>query len=448
MFLVSNWSFQNGFLDYVNRNELNKLEGLGASLQDIYRDEKGWGNLESNRPRWRKLIHEQVSPNRQERDSTLNRSPRDTHKPTKQKNPEHNKPIGRLYLLDHNKMPLIGPDKLHNDVLYKTLFLEKNIIGYIAINKHQQLSYKLDQVFAKQQRRSYLWIAFGSILISIFIALPFSQRLIKPILQLLVATQELAKGRYQSRVEIKQNDEIGELSKSFNSMADNIEAQQKTQQQWLADISHELRTPLSVLKGEIEALLDGVREFNSNNIDSLHQEVDYINSLVEDLHELAQSDMKALSFNKEKIFLKSTIHEAGEIFTNEIDNKELTLSIECSDSVIVYADRNRLNQVFINLFQNNIRYTQKAADIIIQVKNKQGIKILWEDSGPGVTAANLEKLFDRLYREDSSRSSFSKGSGLGLSICRSIIENHQGSMHAYQSKLGGLGIEINLPQIN
>lgn len=442
MFVVSSWSFQNGFLDYINRSELNKLEGLAIALQDIYANDGSWKRLKGKHRQWRNLIHERITSPTIPRESTLLRSPRDTNDRLSRQPPNRRVPNGKIFLTDPQKNIIVGSPFLSDEALFRPLYLNEQIIGYIGVEKKAQLSHKLDRVFADQQKQSYAWIAVGSIIISLLIALPFASQLIKPILELLKSTQELSKGNYQSRVEIQSRDEIGQLSRSFNSMADSIEAHQRTQQQWVADISHELRTPLAVLKGEIEALLDGIRKADHENLESLQQEVNYINGLVEDLHELAKSDIKALSFQKNNFLLKPLIEEVVDIFQNEIELKGFTIDLMCTDNVEMYADRNRIMQVLVNLLQNNCRYTQDHATIKINVEKDLNTSILWEDSGPGVNSVNLERLFDRLYREDSSRSSFTRGSGLGLSICRSIIENHQGTMNAFSSKLGGLGIKI------
>ncbi len=444
MFLVSSWSFQNGFLDYINRSQLDKLEGLSIALQNIYKEDKSWVRLDQNHRLWRELIRDRVIHPAQPRESTLLRSSRDDK--DRRRPPHHRKAtMGKLILFDKNKNRLVGPPRSVNEVLYRPLYESNKVIGFIGLEKRLELSHTLDQVFAEQQRRSYAWIAFGSLLISLIVALPFSAKIIRPILDLLKGTQELAQGNYQSRVDNPSKDEIGQLSTSFNSMADSIEAHQKTQQQWVADISHELRTPLGVLKGEIEAILDGIRQASPENIESLHQEINYVNRLVEDLHELAKSDIKALSLQKESFPLYDLLNEVKEIFSQENESKGFNIDIQCDKSLVVFADRSRLTQVFVNLFQNNLRYTKKGANISIKAEKNTAISVQWEDSGPGVASQNLDKLFQRLYREDASRSSFTRGSGLGLSICKSIIENHGGSMQAYPSSLGGLGININLP---
>jgi two-component system sensor histidine kinase BaeS len=444
MYVVNMWSFQNGFLDYVNRNELNQLDGLSIALQKEFARENSWVSFQKQPLLWRQLINNHVLNPARLRESTLLRSQRDPHK--KERRPKR---PGRLLLLDESQGLIIGRQALKERAIFRPLMHNNRIIGYLGIEKRVQLSENLDQIFSKQQQQNFIWIALGSVLITVLIALPFASQIIKPIQALLDGTRSLASGNYQSRVEVKTRDETGKLAKAFNQMAENIEKNRDIQKQWLADISHELRTPLSVIKGEIEAMLDGIRPLQKENIKSLHQEINYINRLVNDLHELSQSDLSVLQPKKSKLILSNILNEVLEIFKNEIEEKQLNISINCLESLPLFADKDQLLQVFINLLQNNLRYSENKANIFITVESKNNngentIHLRWEDSGPGVKNENLTKLFDRLYREDSSRSLF-KGSGLGLSISKNIIQVHKGSISAFHSKQGGLGIEIILP---
>jgi len=440
MYLVSSWTFQNGFLDYVNRFELSQLDRLSAKLIDIYAKEGSWQTLKNDRRLWRTLLQEQNQQPGSHRDNSLLRPTPDKEQDTTRKDRE------RIFLFDENKKLLLGIVNSHSDLLFQPLYFNNKIIGYLAIEKKVQLAYNLDRAFAQQQKAAYGWIALGSVFISVLIAFPFAAGIIKPLRSLLTSTQALAKGLYQSRVNIFSNDEIGKLGLAFNEMADSIEQHQKKQQQWIADISHELRTPLAVLKAEIEAMQDGIRPIDNNSINSLHQEVNYLSRLVGDLHELSREDCKTLSYYKTYTHVEGVIKEAIDSFTQELEEKKLTVQLVTNSLPGIQADQDRLMQLFVNILQNNCRYCPENSLINITItKENNHLKILWEDSGNGVNDENLGKLFDRLFREDKSRSQFQKGSGLGLSISKSIVESHKGSINAFHSKLGGLGIQILLP---
>ena len=442
MYLVSSWTFQNGFLDYVNRFELTQLDRLSAKLIDIYEKEGSWQILKTDRRLWRTLLQEQSQQPSFQRDNSLLRPTPDKFREESRRDREP------ILLFDENKKLLLGFRKPEAELLYQPLTLNNKVIGYLAIEKRIQLAYNLDQAFAQQQVAAYGWIALGSVFISILIAFPFASRIIKPLRALLDSTQALAKGLYQSRVAVFSKDEIGKLGLAFNDMADNIEQHQKQQQQWIADISHELRTPLSVLKAEVEAMQDGIRPIDNNSINSLHQEINYLSRLVGDLHELSKEDSKTLSYHKASTHVEDIIKEAIDSFSQELEEKKLTIKLQTDTVPNIQADQDRMMQLFVNLLQNNCRYCPENATISVTIKSKNNcVEILWEDSGYGVNNENLGKLFDRLFREDKSRSQYQKGSGLGLSISKSIVESHKGSISAFHSALGGLGIKISLPSI-
>lgn len=483
MFVVSSWSFQNGFLEYVNQSELNQLEGLAQALSKGYRTKQNWQWLVQDKAHWRKL----VQSNTFERNTGNNYNVLRNNEPLRTGPPSPPEPKKQLVLLSAEKQVLVGSSHSHSNLILKPIFADNKTIGYLGIERRHQLSQHLDKVFADQQRSAYSWIALGSILISVIIAIPFASYLSKPVLSLLAGTKSLSQGNYGSRVQKISNDEIGKLAVAFNEMASNIEKGSLIQQQWVGDISHELRTPLAILKGEVEAIQDGIRTASPENLSSLHQEILHLSRLVDDLHELSQSDMRTLKYEKSNLSLNHLLKEISNTFQMELDEKDISLSIQnlslnTTDTAIILADRDRLIQLFSNLMQNNLRYAGRSSQLTIRIsENKWGdlsaseqnlyrdvtnshnemepplpqetaqqklISVFWEDNGPGVKPENLAKLFDRLYREDPARTKSYKGSGLGLSICKSIVEAHNGKISAYKTSTGGLGINITFPAAN
>jgi two-component system sensor histidine kinase BaeS len=231
-------------------------------------------------------------------------------------------------------------------------------------------------------------------------------------------------------------------------MALTLEKHNKDQRQWVADISHELRTPVAVLQGEIEALLDGVRPITPETVRSLHAEALRLNRLVEDLYELSLSDIGALSYRKELLDVADVLNVSLDGFRAEFGRKNITLRTDPSaeQNVVAYADWGRLEQLFANLLENSLRYTDAGGETAVNLAlSNSHIIIKFQDSAPGVPERNLDRLFERLYRVEGSRSRTSGGAGLGLAICKNIVEAHEGSISAHQSPLGGLLIRISLP---
>jgi two-component system sensor histidine kinase BaeS len=207
---------------------------------------------------------------------------------------------------------------------------------------------------------------------------------------------------------------------------------------------------LSILKGQVEALEDGIRPFDLKAIKLLGGEVNRLGKLVDDLFQLSLSDLGALSYSKEPLNLSHLVEVTMDHFEERLAIKELDLQISltrCS-KVKILADPQRLRQSLINIVENSIRYTDAGGCIKVSC-NQQGRSVFLrlEDSTPSVPPQQLGQLFQRLYRGESSRNRKTGGAGLGLTIVKAIIEAHEASITAKHSSLGGLLLELKFPII-
>jgi two-component system sensor histidine kinase BaeS len=231
-------------------------------------------------------------------------------------------------------------------------------------------------------------------------------------------------------------------------MAAALEQSEQSRRRWVADISHELRTPLSVLRGELEALQDGIRPLTPSAIDSLFADVMRLHRLTEDLYQLSLSDKGALSYRKDHLdpveILKDDLASLKMKFKDK--NIQIKWVNDISNPIYIYADPDRLSQLYRNLLNNSASYTDNNGQLIITIFQKTtNLTINLSDSEPGVPEHEVSKLFDRFYRLESSRNRHYGGAGLGLAICKNIVEAHNGSLHAYPSPLKGLILCIELP---
>jgi two-component system sensor histidine kinase BaeS len=189
-----------------------------------------------------------------------------------------------------------------------------------------------------------------------------------------------------------------------------------------------------------------VRELNQDSVASLAFETTRLTRLVEDLHTLSLSDRGALTYHREPVDLADVLRDAVAGWRREADQRGLSLKLDLEDNTIVLADETRLAQLFANLMQNSIRYTDEPGQIAISLRRERDWAIVdWQDSAPGVAPEELPRLTERLYRVEASRSRVSGGSGLGLAIARAIVEGHGGRLGAAASPLGGLAIRVELP---
>ncbi|MGV6859564.1 MAG: ATP-binding protein, partial [bacterium] len=272
--------------------------------------------------------------------------------------------------------------------------------------------------------------------------------LLSPIKRLINAVAQLSHGDFSTRMNESRADELGRLMNDLDTLAVQLEQNQSARQRWLADISHELRTPVTVLTGEIEALKDGIRAFDKPQLRSLDQETARLRHLIDDLYQLSLSDIGGLRYSFSPLPLCEPLESAVASIAKRAEDKGLRLAISCNPRAMVSGDQQRLMQLFVNLLENSLAYTDAPGAIEITMRvdtDQKTVAVTIEDTPPGVDAESCHKLFDPLYRKDASRSRRTAGAGLGLAICKNIIEAHQGQVTASPAAAGGLRTALLLP---
>jgi two-component system sensor histidine kinase BaeS len=270
-----------------------------------------------------------------------------------------------------------------------------------------------------------------------------------PIRRLARATHRLAAGDYAQRISVDRRDELGQLVDDFNAMAAKLQQAETARRAFLADVSHELRTPLAILRGEIEALQDGVRSLSPEALKSLQAEVGALSALVDDLHELTNADVGSVQYEHADVDIAGLLRATLYAFRDRFAARALAVdTAEVPDErVVVVGDSRRLTQLFNNLFENTLRYTDEGGRVEVGLRtSKDGVELDLQDSAPGVPKHLRPRLFERLFRVESSRNRALGGTGLGLALCRSIVEMHGGDIQASASGLGGLRIVVHLPR--
>jgi len=287
------------------------------------------------------------------------------------------------------------------------------------------------------------------LLVSSALAIPLSFLLVRRIRKVTRATRKLVKGEFSYRIQDTSQDELGQLATYFNELAQTLEATDSARKRWIADISHELRTPLAVTSGEIEAMIDGIRPATEQNLRSALEEIKHLNRLIDDLYQLTNADIGALHYHKAPLDLGALVVNELAHFQSAATQAGLSLKYTSTASdIMLPADASRLKQLLHNLINNALKYTDAPGEIRVSLaqENKHAVLCI-EDTAPGVPPESVSKLFDPLYRVESSRSRKTGGSGLGLAICRQIVLGHQGLIKAQPSALGGMKITIHLPLV-
>jgi two-component system sensor histidine kinase BaeS len=447
------------FTDYVNSAALERLSELRDELAEIYRGHRQWDPLKNNRPRWEELLRSAIP---RKDFSRTGRSPEvsdyrrkdDTRSARERSQRTSRERLSRfargLALFDAQKQKVVGgrPGLAAESFTLAEISVDGKTVGWLGLYKREHLTNPLVVAFLKQQSRSLYLIGGPILLLAAIVAFLLSRHFLAPIRQLTAGTRALSSRQFDTRIEVQSQDELGQLARDFNLMAQTLAKYEKMRQQWISDISHELRTPLSVLRGELEAIQDGVRKMSRETLDSLHAEVLHVAKIVNDLHELSLADTGSLSFKKEPIDPLAVLADTLKAFRTRFERKAIKLQTKpASDAPIrILGDADRLTQLFSNLLENTLRYADAPGTFKLwQHIAANQITLYFEDSGPGVPPESLEHLFDRLYRVDKSRSRMLGGSGLGLSICKSIVDNLGGQIKALNAPSGGLRIEIVLP---
>ena len=352
-----------------------------------------------------------------------------------------------IFLLDEKKKLVAGKDQPLNEVFLIPLLDDGETIGYVGIPFNPAVRDLQDADFAQGQEHKLSLVILVALIIASLAAFPLAHLLTKRIHYLVDQVNFFSKGKYREKVSLKGHDELTELAKHLNNLGEVLEQSEQTRRQWVADISHELRTPLSVLQAELEAMEDGVRQLDRNAVARLITHSQRLKHLVNDLYELSLTDLGGMTYRKNTMDLVVLLRESIQAMQPQFALQEIELKLQINDEpVIIFGDQNRLQQLFVNLLKNSMQYTNAPGVTQVALKIEQDHAIICiEDTAPGVAEEHHEKLFERLYRADSSRNRTTGGAGLGLSICKNIVAAHEGTITTSNSVLGGLAVTISFP---
>ena len=289
------------------------------------------------------------------------------------------------------------------------------------------------------------------LLLTTVIGILLMRRMVNPLSEVIVAAENVTSGNLQTRINTnhKQSD-LAALAQHFNRMTETLERNDTERRALLADIAHELRTPLSVLRGRLEGIVDGVYPANDANIAQALEETYLLERLVEDLRLLTMAESRQLHFEPKETDLSELLKKIVSLFIPQADLKHIDLEISKLDEKLsLMVDPQRLEQVIGNLIGNSLRYVPSGGKITLGAqKTIAGVEITVSDTGPGVPAEELPFIFDRFWRGEKSRARVSGGAGLGLAICKNLVEAQGGSISARNRSEGGLEILVRFPQID
>jgi signal transduction histidine kinase len=307
-------------------------------------------------------------------------------------------------------------------------------VGILLVPAAEGVHESLEAEFLNQVNKSLLWAGLAAGAVALALGLLLARQLTAPLRALTQAAHHLAEGDVP-QVKVQSRDEVGELGQAFNQMAQSLARQETLRRNLMADIAHELRTPLTVIRGDLEALLDGVFEPTPQALASLQEETLLLSRLVDDLRALAQAEAGQLRLELQPTDLADLLQGVVASFSLQAEGQGQTLELDLpADLPPVVADPQRVRQVIANLVSNALRHAPAEGGHVrlSAVQHPHEIQVLVSDSGPGIPPEDLPQVFDRFWRGHRTRVD---GSGLGLAIARSLVEAHDGRIWV-ESKVG------------
>jgi len=286
--------------------------------------------------------------------------------------------------------------------------------------------------FQKSFNESLVVAVVAASIVALAVSFIFSRNILEPVRVMRNASQRIAEGHYDERVELRGKDELNQLAGSFNQMAEQLEQVETMRRRLIGDVAHELRTPLTAIKGFAEALTDGVLPASAETYLQIHTEADRLSRLADDLQELSRVESRAMQLKIHPADSSALIQTVLKRLQYQFDEKQVTLTPHLPhDPIFVLADEDRIIQILTNLIGNALQYTPSSGTVTISIaRDKNDARVSVRDTGFGIPPNQLNHIFDRFYRVDKSRSRAHGGSGIGLTIAKHLIEAHGGKIWA------------------
>lgn len=332
--------------------------------------------------------------------------------------------------------------------VYYPLIKSGEKIGEVRVKFYGPIFYMQNElVFLDIVNKIILGIGVLLILASTVIGFIISRSITRPINKLMTKAKYISKGEYDKKIEINTDIlEINDLINSINNLSQSIKEQENIRKRLTGDISHELKTPLTNIQSHLEAMIDGIWEPTEERLLSVKEEAERLSSLVSDMQKLNKYDESSIKLKKDNVNISDIICFVIFQFSNLAKSKNIKIEYE-KKNINLYCDKDKITQALVNILSNAIRYSNEGSTIFIEEKLKDNkVIISIEDQGIGISEEDLKYVFERFYRADKSRTRATGGTGIGLTIVKSIVSSHGGEVKL-ESKLGeGSKFTIILPK--
>lgn len=428
------------FADYVRERQESELEEYSTDLENLYQQNGTWEeNSQAIQRVGRNALQQSVIVRIFDEDGQLLWSPSASEE-------EDAKNKVQDHLLHMEQM--VGGMESDYVQSRSPLYDGTEEIGMMEIQSVGPYAYtEHDALFISDMESKLVLVAFFSLLIPLFFALLVAKKLSSPIVTINDFTKEIAKGRYSSlSLEETGIREIDDLLVSVNDLSLQLQYQQKIRNRLSSDIAHEIRTPLTTLKGNIEAMIDGVWEISEERLYRCYEEVSRITRLIGEIDRINELESQESQLQKNTFDLTELAQQIVDNFQPMLVENKLNCSVS-GDRVFISADRDKIHQVLTNLLANAIKFTPSGGRIDLYVSQSKGttsFRII--DNGQGIPPDEVGQIFERFYMAEPSRNSKLGGQGIGLSIVKGIVNAHQGTISVDSIYGKGTTFTINLPK--
>ena len=428
------------FADYVRERQESELEEYSTDLENLYQQNGTWEeNSQAIQRVGRNALQQSVIVRIFDEDGQLLWSPSASEE-------EDAKNKVQDHLLHMEQM--VGGMESDYVQSRSPLYDGTEEIGMMEIQSVGPYAYtEHDALFISDMESKLVLVAFFSLLIPLFFALLVAKKLSSPIVTINDFTKEIAKGRYSSlSLEETGIREIDDLLVSVNDLSLQLQHQQKIRNRLSSDIAHEIRTPLTTLKGNIEAMIDGVWEISEERLYRCYEEVSRITRLIGEIDRINELESQESQLQKTTFDLTELAQQIVDNFQPMLVENKLNCSAS-GDRVFISADRDKIHQVLTNLLANAIKFTPSGGRIDLYVSQSKGttsFRII--DNGQGIPPEEVGQIFERFYMAEPSRNSKLGGQGIGLSIVKGIVNAHQGTISVDSIYGKGTTFTINLPK--
>lgn len=320
-------------------------------------------------------------------------------------------------------------------------------------NEHLEHSHnllELNQHLEYAVLESVLWTAGGIIGIVTVIGMYTAKRISRPLVTMKTAAELMTNGHLDARVHLTGNDELTQLGKSLNKLAENLQQQEQLRITMTEDIAHELRTPLTTLKSHIRAFEDGIWEPTVPRIHACYEEIERLALLVGDLEDLMYVESPSFQLALEVQPIQPLVERGIAIVAAAFEEKNIQLYWTANKTLVAAVDSRRFVQIMVNLLGNALKYTPPNGNVWVKsYQDSEKLVIQVEDTGMGISEKDIPHIFERFYRGDKSRNRRTGGSGLGLTIVAKLVHAHSGTISVEsEASTTGTTFTIRLPKVD